>query len=175
MFVTSAVNEGAFLEPSTGIFGNDLYAGLIAQGLTDEAAMARVSARDVETTSATSPPVRWMLSAFDVDSGELRWERQIQRARAPGGRYRKNTYASETPVTDGERLYVYIGNVGLYAYDLEGAPLWARSLAPYPIYFDFGVASSPGHRRHPRLHPERQPGATVSRRLRQDDGRALSG
>ena len=59
------------------------------------------------------------------------------------GRHRKNTYASETPATDGERLYVYFGNVGLFAYRLDGTPLWNTRFEPQPMYLDFGTASSP--------------------------------
>jgi hypothetical protein len=35
-------------------------------------------------------------------------------------RHLKNSCASETPVTDGERLYVYFGNIGLFAFDMNG-------------------------------------------------------
>ena len=63
---------------------------------------------------------------------------------AIGGRHRKNTYASETPFTDGERLYVSFGqNVGLFCYTLEGKLLWKKHWPPQPIYLDFGTASSP--------------------------------
>jgi outer membrane protein assembly factor BamB len=50
---------------------------------------------------------------------------------------------SETPVTDGERVYVYVANLGLYAYDLDGEQLWSTKLEAYPIYLDFGTGSSP--------------------------------
>jgi outer membrane protein assembly factor BamB len=61
-----------------------------------------------------------------------------------GGRHRKNTYASETPFTDGERLYVSFGmNVGLFVYSLDGTLLWKKQWDPKPIYLDFGTASSP--------------------------------
>jgi outer membrane protein assembly factor BamB len=60
-----------------------------------------------------------------------------------GGRHRKNTYASETPATDGERVFVYVGNVGVFAFDTDGRPLWSHPMAPRPIYLDFGTASSP--------------------------------
>ncbi len=61
-----------------------------------------------------------------------------------GGRHRKNTYASETPATDGERLYAsFGGNVGVFCYALDGKLLWKHSWAPQPIYLDFGTASSP--------------------------------
>jgi outer membrane protein assembly factor BamB len=46
-------------------------------------------------------------------------------------------------VTDGERLYVYVANLGLYAYDLQGEQVWATSLQAHPIYLDFGTGASP--------------------------------
>ena len=61
----------------------------------------------------------------------------------PGGRHRKNTYATETPVTDGERVYVYFGNIGLFAYSMDGNLLWSRTFDPHPMYYDFGPAASP--------------------------------
>jgi len=42
----------------------------------------------------------------------------------PGPIHPKNTYASETPVTDGERVYAYFGNIGLFCYDMDGRELW---------------------------------------------------
>ena len=48
-------------------------------------------------------------------TGKIKWEREAIKTRPFGGRHRKNTYASETPFTDGERLYVSFGqNVGLF-------------------------------------------------------------
>ena len=38
----------------------------------------------------------------------------------------KNTLASETPTTDGERIYAYFGNVGVYCYDMDGQLLWTH-------------------------------------------------
>jgi outer membrane protein assembly factor BamB len=56
----------------------------------------------------------------------------------------KNTYASETPATDGERVYAsFGGNVGLFCYSMDGKLLWKHTWKPQPIYLDFGTASSP--------------------------------
>jgi outer membrane protein assembly factor BamB len=81
--------------------------------------------------------------AYDAATGKLRWEREAHKGKPFGGRHRKNTYASETPATDGERLYVYFGNVGLFAYSLDGTLLWTKRFDPQPMYLDFGTASSP--------------------------------
>jgi outer membrane protein assembly factor BamB len=85
-----------------------------------------------------------MVYAFDAASGDLIWEREAFHGLPSGGRHRKNTYASETPVTDGERLYVSFGqNIGLFAFTLDGEPVWEKTWPEQPIYLDFGTASSP--------------------------------
>ena len=55
----------------------------------------------------------------------------------------KNSYASETPVTDGERVYFYFGNVGLFAFDMKGKPVWSKPLGPFKTRNGWGTAASP--------------------------------
>jgi outer membrane protein assembly factor BamB len=38
---------------------------------------------------------------------------------------------------------VYFGNVGLFAYSLDGKLLWTTRFDPQPMYLDFGTAASP--------------------------------
>jgi len=143
VFVSSAISSKPFKQPSPGIYGNDYVAELQAQGLSMDEIMRRVQARDNET-SEESGEVRYMLYAFDAATGSLKWEREAHKAPPFKGRHRKNTFASETPVTDGERVYAYFGqNVGLFAFELDGTPVWSRTWPPQPIYLDFGTASSP--------------------------------
>ena len=142
VFVTSAISPGAFKAPSTGIFGNDYVAELAKQGLSEDEVVKRVVARDIELTSE-SGEIRYMVYAFDANNGKLKWEREAHKGAPFGGRHRKNTFASETPATDGDRLYVYFGNVGLFAYSLDGKPQWTTRFDPQPMYLDFGTAASP--------------------------------
>ena len=114
VFVTSAISPGAFKAPSTGIFGNDYAAELTKQGLPPDEVNRRVINRDIELTDETGE-IRYMVYAVDAATGKVVWEREAHRGKPAGGRHRKNTYASETPVTDGERVYVsFGGNVGLF-------------------------------------------------------------
>jgi outer membrane protein assembly factor BamB len=143
VYVTSAISPGnKYKEPSTGIFGNDYAAELIKQGLSEEEMMKRVVSRDIELTSDTGE-IRYMVFAFDTNTGKLRWRQEAHKGAPFGGRHRKNTYASETPATDGERLYAYFGNVGLFAYSLDGKALWNTRFEPQKMYLDFGTAASP--------------------------------
>ena len=143
VFVTSAVNSGEFKQPSPGIYGNDYAAELEKQGLSEAEIVKRVVGRDIELTGEAGE-VRYVVFALDAKTGRVVWQQEAHRGQPPGGRHRKNTYASETPATDGERLYAsFGGNVGVFCYSLDGRLLWKRSWAPQPIYLDFGTASSP--------------------------------
>jgi len=67
---------------------------------------------------------------LDAITGKILWERTAYEGPAYDNRHRKSTYASPTPVTDGRAVYAYFGSEGLYAYDLEGKPLWKAALGP---------------------------------------------
>ena len=143
VYVTTAVNAGGFKAASTGIYGNDYAAELQKQGLSDDEVMKRVVARDIELASE-SEDVSYQVLALDARTGKLVWQREAHRGKPAGGRHRKNTYASETPATDGERVYAsFGGNAGLFCYSREGTLLWSQTWPPQPIYLDFGTASSP--------------------------------
>ncbi|HTM26262.1 MAG TPA: PQQ-binding-like beta-propeller repeat protein [Vicinamibacterales bacterium] len=142
VFVTTAVSPGAFKQASPGIYGNDYVADLQQQGASDEEIMAKLRARDIESPQE-SGDLRFMVYSFDVATGRIRWQQQAYKGPPGGGRHRKNTYASETPATDGERVYALFGNVGLFCYSMDGKPLWTHKIEPQPRYLDFGTAASP--------------------------------
>jgi len=48
---------------------------------------------------------RWMLYCLDYQSGKILWEREVHKGVPSGSRHLKNSYASETPTTDGELVY----------------------------------------------------------------------
>jgi outer membrane protein assembly factor BamB len=143
VFVTTAVSPGAFKAPSTGIYGNDYAAELQKQGLSDDEILKRVVGRDIELTSE-SGEIRYMVMALDKNTGKILWSEEAHRGQPFGGRHRKNTYASETPATDGERVYAsFGGNVGVFCFTTDGKALWKHSWPPQKMYLDFGTATSP--------------------------------
>ena len=85
----------------------------------------------------------WLVHCFALDSGKLLWKREAHAGEPVVPRHPKNTYASETATTDGQRLYVLFGDLGLYGYDLNGAPLWSQRLEPRKTLSTFGAAASP--------------------------------
>lgn len=86
---------------------------------------------------------RWLVLCLDVNSGQTLWEREAAKGKPETTVHIKNSYASETPVTDGERVYAYFGNKGLYCYDFAGELIWQREFEPMPTQFGWGTAASP--------------------------------
>jgi outer membrane protein assembly factor BamB len=83
-----------------------------------------------------------LLLCVDVTSGEIIWQQAV-----PGKtskKHPKNTLASSTPTTDGERVYAAFwdgSNLLLHAYDFKGNPLWSHDLGEYVS--QHGVGQSP--------------------------------
>jgi outer membrane protein assembly factor BamB len=85
----------------------------------------------------------WLVLCFDLKSGRQLWRQEAHRGTPPNTLHLKNTYASPTPVTDGERVYAYFANVGLYCYDMEGQNLWSTHWPPVKTRNGWGAAASP--------------------------------
>jgi FOG: WD40-like repeat len=93
----------------------------------------------------TPPPDehRWMVYCLDFKTGKILWEREVHRGAPKSSRHLKNSYASETPVTDGERVYAYFGNIGVFCFDMNGRPLWSQNYGPFNMRYGWGTAASP--------------------------------
>ncbi|MCP4888503.1 MAG: PQQ-binding-like beta-propeller repeat protein [Planctomycetaceae bacterium] len=119
VFMTSVVNLGESEPPKKGLyFGGD----------------------------RPTPPQsnhRWMLYCLDLESGEILWEKQIHEGVPETPIHLKGSYASETPVTDGEHLYVLFGSIGVYCFDFDGEEIWKRPIKPRKMRNGWGTAASP--------------------------------
>ena len=59
------------------------------------------------------------------------------------GRHPTNSYASASPTTDGERIYVSFGSRGVYCFDMAGNQKWKRDLGKMRTRLGWGEASTP--------------------------------
>lgn len=142
VFLTAAVTEGKSKPPQIGTeYSNEYVAELMKKGLSEKEVLAKVTERDIELPEEVV--LHYFLYCLDIQSGKPLWKREFYSGRPPGGRHRKNSFASETPVTDGKFVYVYAGNLGLWAYDMSGKQVWHTPMEAYPIYLDFGTGASP--------------------------------
>jgi outer membrane protein assembly factor BamB len=141
VFLTAATTDGKSKPPQMGTdYSNDYVAELLKQGLSEKEAMKRVDERDIEMPNEVT--LHYFLYCLSLETGAVIWKQEFYSGRPPGGRHRKNSFTSETPVTDGEFVYVYVGNLGLFTYDLNGKQVWATPLEANRIYLDFGTGGS---------------------------------
>ena len=74
---------------------------------------------------------RFEVLSIDRGTGTIAWQRTATVATPHEGYHRVyGSFASNSPVTDGVRIFAFFGSRGLYAYSLDGALLWQK---------DFGV------------------------------------
>jgi outer membrane protein assembly factor BamB len=92
----------------------------------------------------------YRLLALDTKTGAIVWDREVHRGRPTVKRHLKSSQANATPATDGQRIVVLFGTVGvLAAYDLTGRELWRRDVGvleandPQAGVAQWGHASSP--------------------------------
>jgi len=111
------------------------------QGLSMQQVMERVMERDIELPKEVS--LHYLVYCLNLKSGKIEWKNEFHTGHPPGGRHRKNSFISESPVTDGKFVYVYVANLGLWAFDQKGKQIWTTPLEANPIYLDFGTGSSP--------------------------------
>ncbi len=119
VFLTTVVNLGTAEEPKKGLY----FGG-----------------------NRPTPPDaihQWKVFCLDLVSGRVIWERQVHEGKPTTAIHLKNSYASETPVTDGQRVYCCFGNVGVYCFDFDGNEVWRHQLVPHVTRNGWGTAASP--------------------------------
>jgi outer membrane protein assembly factor BamB len=86
------------------------------------------------------------LVCLQRNSGKVLWDKSVP-AELPedeySGNLREHGYASNTPVTDGERVYAFFGKTGVLAFDFEGRQLWKINVGKQSSNRRWGSAASP--------------------------------
>lgn len=142
VFVTTVTTDGKSKPPQIGTeYSNEYVAELMKQGLPMDEVIKRVTERDTELPNEVK--LHYFLYCLNLKSGKVEWQKEFHTGQPPGGRHRKNSFVSESPVTDGRHVYVYVANLGLWAFDQKGKVAWTTPLEANPIYLDFGTGSSP--------------------------------
>jgi outer membrane protein assembly factor BamB len=85
----------------------------------------------------------WRVLCLSLSSGDILWNKLVHSGIPDHAVHIKSSYASETPVTDGDRVYAYFGNVGLFAFSMKGELVWEKRLPLVSTRFSWGTAASP--------------------------------
>ena len=95
----------------------------------------------------TKPPetvYRWELICLDQKTGQILWEKVAAEQRPGIPIHPSNTYATETPATDGKHVFAYFAPIGkVVSFDLDGNLIWEVDVGVRPIANGMGTGSSP--------------------------------
>ena len=86
---------------------------------------------------------QFVVRCLDRGDGQLIWEQVAVESVPHEGHHPTGTFASCSPVTDGDFLYVSFGSRGIYCYDLNGNLQWKRDLGDMHVRNSFGEGGSP--------------------------------
>ncbi len=100
---------------------------------------------DWSKKTATLPDrfVQFTVLALRRSDGSILWKKQVCEEAPVSATHGDGSWASGSPVTDGERIYAHFGSAGLYCLDLEGNVTWAKRLGVMKTRASFGEGISP--------------------------------
>ena len=89
-------------------------------------------------------PMSFDVICLELQGGKELWRTQVV-AKTPKYKiHPSNSYATESPASDGNHVFVYFAGVGEVAcLDMAGKVVWQRNLGAYKTGNDFGTGSSP--------------------------------
>ena len=89
------------------------------------------------------PLYKFDLLAINRSDGSILWQKTLREIQPHEGTHGDATYASNSPVTDGEYIYAYFGSRGLYCVDMMGNVKWEKDIGTMYKRNTFGEGSSP--------------------------------
>ena len=140
-----------FANASPVIWGNRIYIAT-ADSSTGVNTFQAGSIFGVNSLNDTSEHT-WRLYALDAANGAIVWNMEVHKSIPRTKRHPKASHASSTPVTDGRRVVVFFGTVGiLAAYDANGNQLWKKDLGVIDSGYIVDPAQQWGHSASPILY-----------------------
>ena len=91
-------------------------------------------------TTATADGASCRVLALDRKSGRILWDKEVFQ-QVPRRKERRNSYATPTPATDGERVYACFGDGSFAALNFAGDVVWINR--DYKFYGQHGLGTSP--------------------------------
>src|SRR5262245_46767703 len=86
------------------------------------------SARYEGPVMSDDGPVTFVVQCFGRESGKLLWEHRLPAEKPVPSVHAFHNLSTPSPVTDGERLYVWFGTGQIIVLTLAGQPVWSRHL-----------------------------------------------
>ncbi|MCA9260582.1 MAG: PQQ-binding-like beta-propeller repeat protein [Planctomycetales bacterium] len=91
----------------------------------------------------TRGPVQFCVVCVNRQDGSIAWQKTVHEEQPHESLHSTNTFASASPVVDGERIYASFGSFGVYCLDWDGDVVWERQLGKMRTRNEFGEGASP--------------------------------
>ncbi len=88
-------------------------------------------------------PYQFRLITYNRSDGSILWEKTLREESPHEGMHNDSSYASNSPITDGEHIYAYFGSRGLYCLNMTGDLIWEKDLGNMRKAGTFGEGSCP--------------------------------
>ena len=127
-------------QSSPVVWGNQIFVTTAIQiGPHPARSSSRGRRRSPHGDTGPQAAHRFVILSIDRTTGEVLWERTASEATPQEGFHPQyGSFASNSPVTDGEYVFAYFGSRGLYCYDLDGRLIWQRDLGQMRRFLQFG-------------------------------------
>ncbi|MYF98737.1 PQQ-binding-like beta-propeller repeat protein [Candidatus Poribacteria bacterium] len=89
------------------------------------------------------PVFKFELLVLNRSDGSTRWQKTLKEIKPHEGIHNDASFASNSPVTDGEHIYAYFGSRGLYCLDFKGNIKWEKDIGTMRKRNTFGEGSCP--------------------------------
>ena len=86
---------------------------------------------------------QFAVMAIDRQTGAVVWRRTVATRQPHESSHESATWASNSPVTDGEHVLSFFGSNGLYCLDTGGRLIWSRDLGDMLVKHGHGEGASP--------------------------------
>lgn len=87
--------------------------------------------------------MKFVVIAINRSTGKIVWQKTVRDSIPHESRHDTGSYASASPITDGERIYAFFGSNGIFALDLKGNVLWEKDLGDMHTKHGHGEGASP--------------------------------
>jgi outer membrane protein assembly factor BamB len=125
------------------VWGDQIFVLTGIEGESKKEPPAQGQNQGLGMSIKTDARIKFAVLAINRSDGSIIWQHTAREEVPHEGSHSTGSWASNSPVTDGEHVYAYFGSHGLYCYDMQGKLIWDKDLGDMTARNGWGEGSSP--------------------------------
>ncbi|MBI3850477.1 MAG: PQQ-like beta-propeller repeat protein [Verrucomicrobia bacterium] len=139
VFILSAVPTGKKAEAKNA----EVATPSSANSVPREGGQGRGGGRGGFGSQTPTEAYQFAVLCLDRNTGKTLWQKVAREEVPHEGHQQNNTFASASPITDGQFVFAFFGSRGLYCYDMDGNLKWQKDFGHMRTKMTFGEGASP--------------------------------